>query len=138
MVTSRKWRLQGMRTFALVGLALGLGIAPVVRADPPANAKKQKPKQVVPTGKEDAAPPTQADILAEQELERMTNRSTEGLVQVQHGNGMVSMDLEDRFMHVMKVVPDGKGGTRIVCTDDHAASKLAPPVSNPPAALEEK
>jgi hypothetical protein len=51
MIKSRKWRLRGIRTFALVGLGLGLGFAPVVRADPP-KAKKQKPKQVVPTGKE--------------------------------------------------------------------------------------
>jgi len=137
MITSRKWRLRTIRTFALLGLGLGLGIAPVVRADPP-KAKKQKPRQVLPTGKEDAAAPTAADIAAEQEVERMTSRSTEGLTQVEHANGMVSVDLEGRFMHVMMAVPDGKGGTRLVCTDDHAKASAAPPVSKAPAALEER
>jgi hypothetical protein len=138
MVTSRKWRLQGMRTFALVGLALGLGIAPVVRADPPAKAKKQKPRQVHPTGKEDAAPPSAADVAAEEKLEQMTSRSAEGLTPVQHADGMISLDLEGRFMHVMKAVPDGKGGTRLVCTGDHSKLQATTPVSKPPAALEEK
>jgi hypothetical protein len=69
----------------------------------------------------------------------MTDRSTEGLVPVQHANGMVSVDLEGRFMHVMRAVPDGKGGTRLVCTGDHSKSaQVAPPVSKAPAALEEK
>ena len=109
MIKSRKWRLRGIRTFALVGLGLGLGFAPIVRADP-GKGEEAKPKQVVPTGKEDAAPPTAAQLAAEQEIERMTDRSTEGLVPVQHANGMVSVDLEGRFMHVMRAVPDGRAG----------------------------
>ena len=138
MVTRRKWRLRGIRTFALVALGLGLGFAPAVRADPP-KAKKHKPQQVAPTGKEDAAAPSSADVAAEQELERMTNRSAEGLTQVQLSNGTVAMDLEGRFMHVMTAVPDGKGGTRLVCTDKHSKpKKSATPVSKAPAALEEK
>jgi hypothetical protein len=59
MIKSRKWRSRGVETFALVTLGLGLGFAPAVRADPP-KAKKQKPRQVAPTGKEDAAAPTSA------------------------------------------------------------------------------
>jgi hypothetical protein len=132
MKTSRSWRSWGIRTAVLVGLGLGLGVAPAVRADPP-KAKKQKPQQVHPTGKEDAAPQTSADLAVEQKLEQMTSRSTEGLTAVRHADGTLAMDLQGRFMHVMVAVPDGKGGTRLVCTDDH--SKL---VSKPPAALEEK
>ena len=61
----------------------------------------------------------------EQKLEQMTSRSTEGLSEVQHADGTVSMDLQGRFMHVMVAVPDGKGGTRLVCTDDHSKLKKA-------------
>jgi hypothetical protein len=138
MVTSRKWRLRGIGTFAWVTLGLGLGFATPVSADPPAKAKKQKPRQVHPTGKEDAAPPSAADVAAEQKLEQMTSRSAEGLTPVQHGDGMISLDLEGRFMHVMKAVPDGKGGMRLVCTGDHSKLQATIPVSKPPAALEEK
>jgi hypothetical protein len=47
----------------------------------------------------------------------MTNRSSEGLKETRHANGMRSINLEGRFQHVLVAVPDATGKMKMVCTD---------------------
>src|SRR5687768_16333183 len=72
-------------------------------------SKGRKPQQVVLTGAEDS-PLAPVDLAAEARLEEMTSRSSEGLVEVQHADGSVSMDLQGRFMSVMLATPRATGG----------------------------
>ncbi len=48
-------------------------------------------------------------------LKGMLNQSTEGLVQVKHEDGSVSMDLEGRFQHVMVAKTNGDGTVTQSC-----------------------
>ena len=139
---------------ALVLSALVVLIAGVAAAAPdkPEKPKKQKPQQVLPTGAEDTVLPTAAEARAEQALEQMTSRSTEGLQAVEHADGTVSVDLEGRFMNVLVATPTAGGGHSVSCATGHEARdqvqkarvgqavKLpVPPVTSPaPAPLEEK
>ena len=81
-----------------MALMLSFVLSAVAYADKP---KKPKPHQVPQTGVEDAAPLTATDLAGEVSLEQMTSRSAEGLVEVQHPDGTVSIDLQGRFMSVM-------------------------------------
>jgi hypothetical protein len=62
-------------------------------------------------------------------------QSDAGLVQVQHADGTVSMDLEDRFQEVLlaKTAPDGAVDARCVTTAEEAKAFLgAPSKARPP------
>jgi hypothetical protein len=135
--------------FVAFAAALALASGAATPADAAKREKKQKPRQVHPTGEEDAKVPSVAELQAEVALGQMTSRSDEGLTVVQHENGMASMDLEGRFMSVM-VAKEGATGAQ--CVDTHAkvqkartAGPEAPPVAAAPStapkvapALEEK
>jgi hypothetical protein len=58
-------------------------------------------------------------------------RSDEGLVEVHHWNGAVSLDLQDRFQDVAlaKVNPDGSVDSRCVESAEEARQFLAEPAS---------
>ena len=60
------------------------------------------------TGKLRQPTPEEAKALAEG-MRKLVDQSTEGLTPVYHNNGMVSVDLQDRFQSVtvVKVNPDG-------------------------------
>src|SRR6266403_585379 len=60
--------------------------------------------------------PQEAQQLAEG-LKGMLNRSTEGLVQVHHADGSVSMDLDGRFQHVMVAKTNDDGTVTQSCVD---------------------
>ena len=49
------------------------------------------------------------------QLKTLTNRSTEDLTQVQHANGMVSMDLKGRFNGVVLGRANADGTTEVRC-----------------------
>lgn len=93
-----------IRTVILAAMSAALLFANAASADKP-DKEKRKPRQVVDTGVE-LLP---VDQTAEDLLEQMTNRSSEGLTVVRHANGMASVDLEGRFMNVMvaTAAPDG-------------------------------
>lgn len=95
---------------AAIALAAG---SPAQAGDKP--VKKQKPRQIHPTGAEDAKPPTLEELQGDAAVEQMTNRSSEGLIAVQHANGMVSVDLEGRFMSVAIAVPRKDGASGATC-----------------------
>ncbi len=55
-------------------------------------------------------------------LKQLVNQSTEGLVQVQHADGSVSMDLEGRFQNVTVARVDGDGSVTQSCVDNPRAA----------------
>lgn len=73
--------------------------------------------------KEDIQPltPQEAEKLAA-ELKPMLNQSTEGLVQVQHADGSVSMDLEGRFQNVTVARVNKDGTVSLSCVDNPRAA----------------
>jgi ribosomal protein L25 (general stress protein Ctc) len=64
------------------------------------------------------------------------NKSTDGLVEVKHEDGTVSMDLQGRFQNVMmaKKNDDGSVSTACVDTPEAARSFLRPDDATPPTA----
>jgi hypothetical protein len=75
------------------------------------------------TGQVRSLTPEQARRLAEG-LKRMLNKSSEGLVQEQHADGSVSMDLQGRFQNVAVARVESDGTVTQSCIDkpDQAAS----------------
>jgi hypothetical protein len=75
------------------------------------------------TGQIKQMTPEEAKQLADG-LKGMLNRSTEGLVQEQHADGTVSMDLQGRFQNVTvaKVNPDGTVTRSCIDSPEAAAS----------------
>jgi len=110
--------------------ALALTFAANAHADENNGKKKGRPHQVVPTGAEDAAPPPATDTAAEAELERITSRSGEGLVEVLNADGTVSVDLEGRFQHVLVRTENADGTASYGCST-HPGEKVALPVALP-------
>lgn len=51
-------------------------------------------------------------------IKKMVNQSTEGLTSVQHGDGSVSMDLEDRFQNVTVAKQNEDGSLTTSCVDN--------------------
>jgi hypothetical protein len=84
---------------------------------------KQKPRQVPQTGVEKV--PTPADLAGEAALEQMTSRSSEGLVEVVHPDGSVSLDLQGRFMNVLIAAVREDGTHTASCEVGHQALKRA-------------
>lgn len=106
---------------AIVAAASALLFAGVASADKPDKDKKQKPRQVLDTGV-DLVP---ADPTGEEALEQMTSRSSEGLTVVRHDNGMLSVDLDGRFMNVMLAAPNADGTHSLSCLTGSEARKQA-------------
>lgn len=105
----------------IVAAASALLIAGAASADKPDKPKKQKPRQVLDTGVE-LVP---SDPAGEAALEQMTSRSSEGLTVVRHDNGMLSVDLEGRFMSVMVATQAADGTAALSCLTGSQAVKSA-------------
>lgn len=73
------------------------------------------------TGKMKELTPEEARKLAAG-LKQMVNQSTEGLVQVQHADGSVSMDLEGRFQNVTVARVNEDGSVTQSCVDNPQAA----------------
>jgi hypothetical protein len=110
----------GLRSASALALVVLFGLSAVVFAQ---NPGKQKPRQVPQTGVEKVATP--ADAAGEALLERMTSRSSEGLVERFHGDGTVSMDLQGRFMSVMVATTSDDGSQAVSCQIGQEALKQA-------------
>ena len=76
------------------------------------------------TGKLKPLSPEEAKRLAE-ELKKMLNKSADGLTQVQHDDGSVSMDLEGRFQHVVIARAREDGTVSMSCVDNPRAAASA-------------
>jgi len=73
------------------------------------------------TGKIKPLTPQEAQQLADG-LKGMLNRSTEGLVEVKHPDGSVSMDLDGRFQNVMVARRNEDGSLTQSCVDNPQAA----------------
>ena len=69
------------------------------------------------TGQTRPLTPEEALILAEG-IKQLVNQSTDGLVQVRHENGMVSMNLQGRFQDVLLAKREADGTISQVCVDN--------------------
>jgi hypothetical protein len=96
---------------------------------------KQKPRQIPQTDLPPVVPATAVEAAGEARLEQMTSQSSEGLVQVVHADGAVSMDLEGRFMSVMLATANADGTHTVSCETGHEALKHA---AASPAAKKDK
>ncbi len=72
------------------------------------------------TGKIKPLTPQEAERMA-QGLKELLNQSTEGLVQVHHPDGSVSVDLQDRFQNVTVARIDEDGNAVTSCVDNPRA-----------------
>jgi len=93
------------------------------------------------TGRLRGITPEEARALIES-VSRELSQSDEGLTLVYHPNGMVSIDLEDRFQSaaLVRVEPDGTLRAQCVTTMEEAVRFLSGqlPAQAKPVALEEK
>jgi hypothetical protein len=69
------------------------------------------------TGQVRPLTPEEARRLAEG-IKQLVNQSTEGLVQVHHSNGMVSMNLQGRFQNVSLAKKEADGSISQACVDN--------------------
>jgi hypothetical protein len=69
------------------------------------------------TGETRPLTPQEAQTLAEG-IKQLVNTSTEGLVQVHHANGMVSMDLQGHFQNVTLAKREADGTVSQSCVND--------------------
>lgn len=72
-------------------------------------------------------PAPAGDKAADVRLQQMLRRDTEGLEQVVHPDGSVSVDLQGRFMNasLARITEDGEIETTCTTDHDHAADYLA-------------
>ena len=107
--------------FSRTLLALALGIGSLT-----GTALAQ---QALPTGAEDAAAPAAAarsvakaaPAQADQDLAKMTSRSTEGLKVTLRPDGSRMMNLDGQFMSVMIATPTKDGGNVVTCEEGESA-----------------
>jgi len=67
------------------------------------------------TGETLAAPDPSAVFELDPEVENALRKDTEGLVNVTHPNGAVSIDLDERYQEA-SIVVIGENGKRIICS----------------------
>ena len=99
---------------------------------PPENSKKYMTVKVAgqdvqvdrQTGKLKPLSAQEAQELAEG-LKKMVNKSAEGLTEVQHADGSVTMDLEGRFQHVVVAREAEDGSLSMSCVDNPKAAASA-------------
>ena len=83
----------------------------------------------IQTGETKSAQETQTRPLTQQEaqkvaqgIKQLVNKSTEGLVSVQHADGTVSMDLQGRFQNVAVARKNADGTITQACVDTPEAA----------------
>lgn len=133
------WNVSRVPLLAALALLASAGSA----AAEPAKAQNQNALKTLPTGAEDepaaAAPLARAAAVApEIDLDAMTSRSSEGLTQVLHADGTISVDLEGRFMNVVVATPGADGRATVSCVDhvERASPSAAPATSRPTAPID--
>lgn len=115
-------------TFAVWSPTAGTDSAPVVEASAPVDGipghAAMRAYLNPETGELEVgvAPANEADLDAD--TQNALRRDTEGLLQVHHADGSVSMDLQGRFQSV-SVVRTNQDGTFTVCTDQTEGAKQA-------------
>lgn len=73
------------------------------------------------TGQTRPLTPQEAQTLAAG-IKQLVNQSTDGLVQIRHENGMVSMDLQGHFQNVMLAKKEADGTISEACVNDLEAA----------------
>lgn len=109
ITTRRRWLIVVLSVFALA-LATAAAVS-------------------IQTGETKSAQETQTRPLTQQEaqklaqgIKQLVNKSTEGLVSVQHADGTVSMDLQGRFQNVAVAKKNADGTITQACVDTPEAA----------------
>ena len=88
---------------------------------PGGTVRAQRSQQNQQTGQAGPLTPEEAQRLVEG-IKPLVNQSTEGLVQVQHADGSVSMDLQGRFQNVTVAKKEANGTISQSCVDNLASA----------------
>jgi predicted SnoaL-like aldol condensation-catalyzing enzyme len=130
----RKAIAVGILSLLLVGIVVAINRDEVisfqakVADNKPAGAAKSRPLvtrnadgQLVvvnqQTSQQRPLTPEEQRTLAEG-IKQLVNRETDGLVQIEHANGMVSMDLQGRFQNVLLAKREADGTVSQSCVDN--------------------
>lgn len=111
-------RIRTLLIFSAIVLALTLGTMAFTRNPSKASQKRYVATREIVRDKVTGQlrkPTTQETEAMVDQIETLTNRSTEGLTPTQHTNGMVSMSLEGRFSGVVLGRDTADGGTEVRC-----------------------
>ena len=101
-----------------IAVALAIGTVAVSRTSTQAQKKSYVATREIILDKASGKlrkPTAQEIVEMVAQLKSLTNRSTEDLTQVQHRNGMVSMDLKGRFGGVVLGRANADGTTEVRC-----------------------
>jgi hypothetical protein len=112
------WRVLIGFAFCLIGVLLALLAFGVY---PGGIARAQGSQQSQQAGQTGPLTPEEAQRLAEG-IKPLVNQSTEGLVQVEHADGSVSMDLQGRFQNVILAKKEANGTISQSCVDNPASA----------------
>lgn len=104
---------------ALIGFAI-CSIGVLLAVYPGGTARAQGSQQNQQAGQTGPITPEEAKRLAEG-IKPLVNQSTEGLVQVRHADGSVSMDLQGRFQNVAVAKKEADGTISQSCVDNLAS-----------------
>jgi len=117
-VPTKKMTRSRIGLILMVLLALTVGTVAMTRTSTQAQRKKYvATKEIVrdqTTGSLRKPTAEETDAMVAQ-LKTLTNQSTEGLTSTQHPNGMVSMNLDNRFGGVVLGRATADGGTEVRC-----------------------
>lgn len=125
----------------MLSLAAAAQRAGTTPAEPAtAKTKAAQPSATQPSGQQDATTPTKAPVEKREPtpqeiqvlidgIKHLVDDSTEGLVQVTHPDGSVSIDLQGRFQNVSiaKINADGSISTECVSSQKEARQFLTTP-----------
>jgi hypothetical protein len=121
-LTSRSAFFNGRMLISLAFCAIGVLIALIAFAlYPGATARAQGPQQNQPSAQPPLLTPEEARTMANG-LRPLVNDSTDGLVQVRHASGAVSLDLEGRFQDVILARKDANGKVTNGCVNNPEAA----------------
>jgi hypothetical protein len=118
------------RTF-IAAIGFALATMAVGGADAAPGKEKRRHQQVMPTGAEDApAAAAKAKAVApadtgEALIEHITRKDSIGLYEETLPDGSITVNLDERFAQVSRVVQNDDGTTQVVCDDKPLAPKKA-------------
>jgi len=113
----------------IAALVLAFATVAMTGAEAAPGKEKRRHQQVMPTGAEDAPAKAAKSLAApaadpgEALVEHSTRKDTVGLYEEVLPDGSISVNLDDRFHSVARLVQNDDGTTQVVCGDQPQAPK---------------
>ena len=105
-----------------IGTALFFAAVMLVDTAAFAQGPVRLPQQVPATGAEDGRPRTPAEEQGVRNVQVITDHSFDGLTYTERSDGTLSIDLQGRFMNVMKAAPGQDGRLDLYCQTSPSAT----------------